>query len=133
LILSLRPDAHVDTVLDWLWPPGLLVLVVWMFLRARRDLHSRARGLALYPVLAVLAVFELGGAYQTVGASLDSRAVANETRVCVYDRLGRGHSDPVSGAQDGTQIATDLHTLLHRGTYRVPTFWRDTRSAACTW
>lgn len=161
LILSRRPNAHVDTVLDWLWPPGLLVLVVWMFLRARRDLHSRARVLALYPVLAVLLVFSLGGAYQSVGASLDSRAVAThgrlidvgghrlhldctgsrgptvvlepgggamsadmgliapaaatEARVCVYDRPGRGHSDPVDGPQDGAQIATDLHTLLHRG------------------
>jgi pimeloyl-ACP methyl ester carboxylesterase len=41
--------------------------------------------------------------------------VATETRVCVYDRPGRGHSDPVAGPQDSAQIATDLHTLLHRG------------------
>ncbi|MFL6295900.1 MAG: alpha/beta fold hydrolase, partial [Actinomycetes bacterium] len=42
-------------------------------------------------------------------------AVAQNTRVCVYDRAGRGWSEPASTAQDGAQIATDLHTLLGRG------------------
>jgi pimeloyl-ACP methyl ester carboxylesterase len=42
-------------------------------------------------------------------------AVARDTRVCVYDRAGRGWSDPADPPQDGTQIASDLHTLLHRG------------------
>jgi pimeloyl-ACP methyl ester carboxylesterase len=32
----------------------------------------------------------------------------------VYDRAGRGWSEPTDGPQDGAQIATDLHTLLHR-------------------
>ena len=41
-------------------------------------------------------------------------AVARETRVCVYDRAGRGWSDPADTTQDATQIAADLHTLLHR-------------------
>jgi pimeloyl-ACP methyl ester carboxylesterase len=41
-------------------------------------------------------------------------AVADHTRVCVYDRAGRGWSDPSDATQDGEQIATDLHTLLHR-------------------
>jgi pimeloyl-ACP methyl ester carboxylesterase len=42
-------------------------------------------------------------------------AVARDTRVCVYDRAGRGWSDPADTDQDATQIATDLHTLLRRG------------------
>ena len=42
-------------------------------------------------------------------------AVARSTRVCVYDRAGRGWSEPADSPQDGAQIATDLHTLLHRG------------------
>src|SRR3954469_6364446 len=45
-------------------------------------------------------------------------AVARATRVCVYDRAGRGWSEPADTPQDGTQIATDLHTLLQRG--KVP-------------
>jgi len=40
-------------------------------------------------------------------------AVARDTRVCVYDRPGRGWSDPVDTPQDGTRVADDLHTLLH--------------------
>jgi hypothetical protein len=41
-------------------------------------------------------------------------AVARDTRVCVYDRAGRGWSEPADGPQDGAQIANDLHTLLER-------------------
>lgn len=40
--------------------------------------------------------------------------VATTTRVCVYDRAGRGWSESASGPQDGAQVATDLHTLLER-------------------
>jgi pimeloyl-ACP methyl ester carboxylesterase len=42
-------------------------------------------------------------------------AVAQDTRVCVYDRAGRGWSDPADGPQDAAQTAADLHTLLDRG------------------
>jgi pimeloyl-ACP methyl ester carboxylesterase len=43
-------------------------------------------------------------------------AVAQHARVCVYDRAGRGWSEPANGPQDGVAIATDLHTLLdHAG------------------
>jgi pimeloyl-ACP methyl ester carboxylesterase len=41
-------------------------------------------------------------------------AVARDSRVCVYDRAGRGWSDAADGPQDGAQIAADLHTLLER-------------------
>jgi len=40
--------------------------------------------------------------------------VARDTRVCVYDRAGRGWSDPADGPQDAVQTTTDLHTLLDR-------------------
>ena len=33
----------------------------------------------------------------------------------MYDRAGRGRSDPSPTPQDGDQLATDLHTLLERG------------------
>jgi pimeloyl-ACP methyl ester carboxylesterase len=52
------------------------------------------------------------------GASLDmawiAPVVARDSRVCVYDRAGRGWSDAAAGPQDAMQIATDLHTLLER-------------------
>ena len=161
VVVLLGSDGLVDDVLSWVWPPALLVLVVWMFRRARRDLHSRTRGLLLYPVLAVLVLFSVGGIYERVSETIQgplgamhgqlvsvgnhrlhldctgsgsptvvlepgggamssdmgliAPAVARGTRVCVYDRPGRGTSDPVATRQDGARIATDLHTLLHRG------------------
>jgi pimeloyl-ACP methyl ester carboxylesterase len=40
--------------------------------------------------------------------------IARETTVCVYDRAGRGWSDPAGHAQDGAEVARDLHALLDR-------------------
>jgi pimeloyl-ACP methyl ester carboxylesterase len=40
--------------------------------------------------------------------------VATTTRVCVYDRAGRGWSETAADPQDGIKVATDLHTLLER-------------------
>lgn len=47
-----------------------------------------------------------------------STALALETRVCAYDRAGRGWSDSARVPQDGLAVATDLHALLERA--RVP-------------
>jgi pimeloyl-ACP methyl ester carboxylesterase len=47
-----------------------------------------------------------------------STALALETRVCAYDRAGRGWSDSAPVPQDGLAVATDLHALLKRA--RVP-------------
>jgi pimeloyl-ACP methyl ester carboxylesterase len=152
------PDPVVDA-LGWVWPPALVVLVIWVWTRARRDLRSRTRVWLLNPVLVVLLLLALGGAYETIGRStapavamrgrlvdvgpyrlhlechgsrgptvvlepgaggsaasmgLIAPAVARDSRVCVYDRAGRGWSDPAASPLDGAQVATDLHTLLHR-------------------
>jgi pimeloyl-ACP methyl ester carboxylesterase len=159
LISLLPPGSAVQDVFGWVWPPLLLGMVVWMFIRARRQLRSRARWL-VYPLLAVLALTSIGAGYQTVGESVDATAypmpgqlidvgghrlhlsctgsgsptvilepgmggdssamawiapaVARDSRVCVYDRAGRGWSDAADGPRDGAQTAADLHTLLDR-------------------
>jgi pimeloyl-ACP methyl ester carboxylesterase len=46
--------------------------------------------------------------------------VAATTRVCVYDRAGRGWSESAETPQDGAQVATDLHTLLNRAGEQGP-------------
>jgi pimeloyl-ACP methyl ester carboxylesterase len=69
-LLLVLPDALL-AALDWIWPPALLILVVWVFRRARRDLSSRTRTWLLNPVLAVLVLFALGGAYQTIGRTTE--------------------------------------------------------------
>jgi pimeloyl-ACP methyl ester carboxylesterase len=158
--------SPVDQVLDWVWPPAMLALAVWMIVCVHRQLPSRGGRWLLYPVIAVLALAAVGGGYETLGAAADAKAypmpgqlidvgghrlhlscagagtptvvlepgagemssnlgwitpaVARDTRVCVYDRAGRGWSEPASTAQDGAQIATDLHTLLQRGHVRGP-------------
>jgi pimeloyl-ACP methyl ester carboxylesterase len=158
--------SSVREVLNWVWPPALLALVIWMIVRARRQLRSRSRRWLLYPVFAMLALAAMGGGYETVREAADARAypmpgqlidvgghrlhlnctgsgsptvvlepgaggmssdlgritqaVARDTRVCVYDRAGRGWSEPADTAQDGTQIATDLHTLLQRANVPGP-------------
>jgi hypothetical protein len=160
-LLLIAFDASVREVLDWVWPPVMLALAVWMIVRVHRQLRSRSGRWRLYPVLAILALASIGGVYQTVGAAVDAKAypppgqlidvgghrlhlsctgsgtptvvlepgggemssnlgwitpaVALGTRVCVYDRAGREWSEPADIAQDGAQIATDLHTPLQRG------------------
>lgn len=59
-------------------------------------------------------VLEPGAGGVSSDLGLISEAVARDTSVCVYDRAGRGWSDPADTAQGAAQIATDLHTLLHR-------------------
>jgi pimeloyl-ACP methyl ester carboxylesterase len=60
-------------------------------------------------------VLEPGGGEMSSNLGWITPAVARTTRVCVSDRAGRGWSEPATTPQDGLQIATDLHTLLHRG------------------
>jgi pimeloyl-ACP methyl ester carboxylesterase len=160
-VLLLGFGSSIQGVLSWVWPPALLVLVVWMIVRSQRQLRSPSRRWLLYPVFAALVLASIGGAYETVRQAVDADAfpmpgrlidvgghnlhlqctgsgsptvilesgggetssafgliapvVAGHTQVCVYDRAGRGWSEPAKTPQDATQIATDLHTLLDRG------------------
>jgi pimeloyl-ACP methyl ester carboxylesterase len=160
-LLLVAFGSSVQAVFNWVWPPVMLALAVWMFVQVRRQLRSRSgRGL-LYPVITLLALASIGGGYETVREAADAKAypmpgrlidvgghrlhlsctgsgsptvvlepgagmmssslgwiapaVARDTRVCVYDRAGRGWSESADASQDGLQIATDLHTLLQRG------------------
>ncbi|HSO54487.1 MAG TPA: alpha/beta hydrolase [Actinomycetes bacterium] len=153
--------SPVHQVLNWVWPPVMLVLAIWMIVCVHRQLQSRGGRWLLYPVIVTLALASIGGGLETLGEAADAKAypmpgrlidvgghslhlsctgsgtptvvlepggggmssilgwiapaVARDTRVCVYDRAGRGWSEPADTAQDGAQIATDLHTLLQRG------------------
>jgi pimeloyl-ACP methyl ester carboxylesterase len=158
VLLLVAPHASAD-LLRWVWPPVALVLAVWVWIRARRALHSRTRVWLLNPVLVILVLLALAGGYEALGHAtaptvarggqlvdvgpyrlhlqctgsrgptvvlepggggsaasmgLITPAVARDSRVCVNDRAGRGWSDPAASPPDGAQIATDLHSLLHR-------------------
>lgn len=72
-------------------------------------LHLRCAGSGTPTVLLESALGETGGYWGWI-----SPAIASDTRVCVYNRAGRGWSDPASLPQDGVAVATDLHNLLDR-------------------
>ncbi|HLN77567.1 MAG TPA: alpha/beta hydrolase [Nocardioidaceae bacterium] len=59
-------------------------------------------------------ILEPGAGGSAASMGLIAPAVARDSRVCVYDRAGRGWSDPAASPPDGAQIATDLHGLLDR-------------------
>jgi pimeloyl-ACP methyl ester carboxylesterase len=165
-LLLVAFGSSVHGVLNWAWPPALLALVIWMAVRAHRQLRSRSGRWLLYPVIAVLALASVGGGYETAREAADAKAypmsgqlidvgghklhlsctgsgsptvvlepgggmmssnlgwiapaIAPDTRVCVYDRAGRGWSEPADTPEDGTQIPTELHTLLHRASVPGP-------------
>ena len=59
-------------------------------------------------------VLEPGGGDFSSAMGWIAPAVASKTRVCVYDRPGRGWSETADSPQDATEIASNLHALLHR-------------------
>ena len=72
-LLVLTPQHETLTWLSFLWPPALLTLVVWMFLRMRRALPGRGRWL-LTPVLVVLAAASAGAVTQDISVVRDHDA-----------------------------------------------------------
>ncbi len=65
-------------------------------------------------------VLEPGLGEPSTAMALIASDTAKTTRVCVYDRAGRGWSESAGHPQDGVEIATDLHTLLNRAGERGP-------------
>jgi pimeloyl-ACP methyl ester carboxylesterase len=71
-LLVLAPATGVLTALGWVWPPLLAALVVWMTRRVRREPLRRGGLWPLYPVLAILALAAVGGAYETLRTATDA-------------------------------------------------------------
>ena len=164
-LVVLAPSAATISALNWVWPPLLLALVIWMTGQARRWSGSWSRRAVLYPVFGVLALVSAGGAYEALRGSPESAvaadghglvdvgghrlhiqctgsgsptvvlepglgesaramahliapAVAQTTRICVYDQAGHGRSDAAPGNR--TDAARDLHVLLERSHIRGP-------------
>jgi hypothetical protein len=65
-------------------------------------------------------VLEPGLGETSAGWDLIVPQISQDTRVCVYDRAGRGGSEPASTARDGDATATELHTLLARANVPGP-------------
>lgn len=84
-------------------PPGLLVDI------GGRRLHLLCIGDGEPTVL-----FEASGWGSAVSASAARERIANRTKVCSYDRRGKGWSDPAPGIATAGTLAQDLAVLQDR-------------------
>ena len=116
----------------WLLTPVLAVLVL-ASVGGGHETLSRAAGADAYALRGQLVdvgpyrlhlecsgsgaptvILEPGGGASAATLAWIAPAAARDSRVCIYDRAGRGWSDAATSTPDGAQIATDLHTLLNR-------------------
>jgi pimeloyl-ACP methyl ester carboxylesterase len=79
-LLTLAPGDQSLTAAAWVWPPMLLVLIVWSARRMRASLIGRSRWL-LYPVLGVLTVTSLGAVAENVAMQRESSTAAMPGRL----------------------------------------------------
>jgi pimeloyl-ACP methyl ester carboxylesterase len=77
------------------------------------DVDGHAMHLSCTGTGSPTVVLQPGGGEMSSNMGWIAPAVARDTRVCVYDRPGRGWSDPTDTPQDAARVAQDLHTLLH--------------------
>ena len=61
-----------------------------------------------------------GGGGFSIDWALVQPKIADNTRVCSYDRAGLGWSDPGPNEETVEETVTDLHALLHRSAERGP-------------
>ena len=64
-LVVLDPGDQTMTALNWVWPPLMTALAVWMSAQARRSVTGRARWV-LIPVIAVLLLASLGATYANI-------------------------------------------------------------------
>jgi pimeloyl-ACP methyl ester carboxylesterase len=64
-LITFAPGNAVLTGANWMWPPALFALVVWMLVAMRRALAGRGRWL-LTPVLVFLAIASIGATAENV-------------------------------------------------------------------
>ena len=74
-LLAFTPDNDTMTWLNWVWPPVMLALAVWMSVQIRRTLPGRGRWL-LTPVIGVLALASVGATYENITLVRDQNTYA---------------------------------------------------------
>ena len=77
-------------------------------------------------------VLEPGGGAMSSNLGWITPAVARDTRVCVYDRAGRGWSDPPTPPRTAPRSPPTCIPCCTARTSPAPTCWRDIPSAAST-
>ena len=69
-LVVLNPGNQTITALTWVWPPLMVGLAGWMFVRMRRSVAGKARWV-LTPVTAVLVLASIGAVYGNVAGARD--------------------------------------------------------------
>jgi pimeloyl-ACP methyl ester carboxylesterase len=104
-LLVFAPGNDAMTALNRVWPPLLLAMATWMFLRVRRSVRGKARWV-LATVIGVLVLTAIGAIYDTIAGTddLDRYAAPGE----LYDVGGHwlhldchGHGSPTVVLSNG--------------------------------
>ncbi|MGZ5400222.1 MAG: alpha/beta fold hydrolase [Nocardioides sp.] len=74
-LLAADPGNDAMTGLNWVWPPAVMVLAVWMFVQMRRSLTGRGRWL-LTPIIAALALASIGATVENLTLTRDQDTYA---------------------------------------------------------
>jgi pimeloyl-ACP methyl ester carboxylesterase len=115
---SFRPDPanatltvqeRMQLLINTYPPPGKLVDV------GGYSLHMFCRGNGSPTV-----VMEAGAGNGVESWALVSPAIANLSRVCIYDRAGYGWSDPATENLTVARVVRNLHALLNRSGEKSP-------------
>jgi pimeloyl-ACP methyl ester carboxylesterase len=104
-LLVFAPANDAMTALNRVWPPLLLAMATWMFLRVRRSVRGKARWV-LAPVIGVLVLTAIGATYDTVAGTDDPDSYAAPGKL--YDVDGHwlhldchGHGSPTVVLSNG--------------------------------
>ena len=104
-LLEYTPGYDTMTWFSWVWPPIVLPLAGWMFLRMRRSVGGVGRWM-LTPVIAVLALAAVGATYEDIALVRDQHTYASPGKT--YDVGGhrlhlncQGHGGPTVVLSNG--------------------------------
>ena len=65
-------------------------------------------------------ILDAGAGQWSIHYSHLQKALASEVRTCIYDRAGLGHSDVIPGARTSSEMADELHRLVHAAGLEPP-------------
>lgn len=104
-LVAFNPGNSALTTLNWVWPPLMVALTVWMFVQMRRTVAGKARW-ALMPVFTVLVLASIGATYANIAGTGDQAGVAAPGKL--YDVGGHrlhldchGHGSPTVVLSNG--------------------------------
>jgi pimeloyl-ACP methyl ester carboxylesterase len=104
-LVVFTPGNQTLTALNWVWPPLMVALAVWMLVQIRRSVTGKARWV-LTPLIAVLVLASIGATYANIAGTGDQATVGTPGKL--YDVGGHrlhldcsGHGSPTVVLSNG--------------------------------